>query len=136
MPVLCFGYVMKTVSSSFSTCFYVLGLLASTSIGADKLEELGWDCVRHKGSDIWPIIEHEVTYYVEPEFSEDEEVNLRRSAYAHNSIRNFRTASAWKTRIFYMNKTSVKYMFQVSKYKCRIDVRIAFRHHSLYTGRK
>lgn len=76
-------------SSSFSTCFYVLGLLASTSIGADKLEELGWDCVRHKGSDIWPIIEHEVTYYVEPEFSEDEEVSLRRSAYAHNGNKYF-----------------------------------------------
>ena len=56
------------------TCFYILGLMASTSTGADKLEELGWECVRHKGSDIWPVIEHDIPHFFwDTEPSEEEQ---------------------------------------------------------------
>ena len=56
----------------YSTCFYCLGLIAKTSQGADRLEELGWECVRHRGADTWPIIEQEITY-IPMDYSTDEE---------------------------------------------------------------
>lgn len=59
---------------SFRTCFYALGLIGSTSIGADRLEELGWDSVRHKGTEEWPVIEPDITYILEPDVSEEEQV--------------------------------------------------------------
>ena len=39
-----------------------MGLIASTSKGADILFDYGWDSVRHKHSDIWPVIVDQ--YYV------------------------------------------------------------------------
>ena len=54
------------------TCFYVLGLMSSTSIGADRLEDLGWESVRHKGADKWPVIEQDITYIWEPDISDEE----------------------------------------------------------------
>jgi len=58
----------------FRTCFYVIGLIGSTSIGAEKLERLGWDSIRHKCSEEWPVMEPDIVYLYEPDFSEDEEV--------------------------------------------------------------
>lgn len=56
------------------TCFFILGLMACTSTGADRLEELGWECVRHKGSDIWPVIEHDIPpIFWDTEPSEEEQ---------------------------------------------------------------
>eukprot|EP00795_Rhopilema_esculentum_P004460 gene4460-20703_t len=54
------------------TCFYVLGLIAKTSQGADRLEELGWECVRHRGAETWPVIEQEVAYLADDYMSEEE----------------------------------------------------------------
>ncbi|XP_065648769.1 rapamycin-insensitive companion of mTOR isoform X2 [Hydra vulgaris] len=54
------------------TCFFVLGLMASTNLGAGKLEDLGWSSVRHQGTDIWPVIEPEYTYIMEQEFFDDD----------------------------------------------------------------
>ena len=39
------------------TCFYVLGLIATTRQGADILKTLNWESVRHKGEDSWPVVE-------------------------------------------------------------------------------
>lgn len=36
---------------TFSTAFYVLGLIASTPRGADILLEFGWEAVRHRRTD-------------------------------------------------------------------------------------
>jgi len=49
-------------------------LIGSTSIGAEKLERLGWDSIRHKCSEEWPVMEPDIVYLYEPDFSEDEEV--------------------------------------------------------------
>ncbi|XP_057305998.1 rapamycin-insensitive companion of mTOR-like isoform X2 [Hydractinia symbiolongicarpus] len=57
------------------TCFYVLGLIASTSVGADKLEDLGWESVRHRGSDKWPVIEQDMMYFLESDASDEEQVS-------------------------------------------------------------
>ena len=39
------------------TCFYVLGLIATTRQGADILKSLNWESVRHKEEDRWPAVE-------------------------------------------------------------------------------
>lgn len=39
------------------TCFYVLGLIATTRQGADILKTLNWESVRHKGEHSWPVVE-------------------------------------------------------------------------------
>ena len=41
----------------YRTCFYVLGLVATTRQGADILKALNWESVRHKGEDSWPVVE-------------------------------------------------------------------------------
>ena len=56
----------------FRTCFYTLGLIAKTSQGADRLEALGWECVRHRGAETWPIIEQEVAYLADDYVSDEE----------------------------------------------------------------
>eukprot|EP00111_Clytia_hemisphaerica_P003838 TCONS_00011021-protein len=61
------------VLSVRGTCFYVLGLVGSTSIGAEKLEYLGWDSVRHKCTVDWPVMEPDIAYVYDPDLSEDEE---------------------------------------------------------------
>ena len=38
------------------TAFYVLGLVANTCNGADLLHDYGWEAVRHKHNDLWPVI--------------------------------------------------------------------------------
>ena len=48
--------------------------MASTQRGADKLEEFGWSCVRHEGTDMWPVIEPDYTYILEPESSDEDPV--------------------------------------------------------------
>ena len=50
----------------------MLGLIAKTSQGADRLEELGWECVRHRGAETWPVIEQEVAYLADDYKSEEE----------------------------------------------------------------
>lgn len=49
----CSSYIL----AGFSTAFYVLGLLACTCRGADILNELGWESVRHKRTERWPVQE-------------------------------------------------------------------------------
>lgn len=63
------------VLSVRGTCFYVLGLIGSTSIGAERLEAFGWDSVRHKCSEEWPVTEPDFTYFFDSDLSEDEEEN-------------------------------------------------------------
>lgn len=69
---LSFNYVSSFIFQC-RTCFYVLGLIGSTSLGAEKLEHLGWDSVRHKCSEDWPVMEPDIGYFYE-EMSDDEEV--------------------------------------------------------------
>lgn len=45
------------VYSVRGTAFYVLGLVGSTSKGAILLQMENWLTVRHKGSDVWPVVE-------------------------------------------------------------------------------
>ena len=45
----------NVVWSFISTAFYVLGLLSCTCRGADMLNELGWESVRHKRTEHWPV---------------------------------------------------------------------------------
>ena len=66
------AYTLIFLSSTFRTCFYVLGLIAKTSQGADRLEALGWECVRHRGAETWPIIEQEVAYLADDYVSDEE----------------------------------------------------------------
>lgn len=70
----------------FRTCFYVLGLVASTSVGADKLEDLGWESVRHRGSDKWPVIEQDVMYFLESDASDEEQVSASPFWYLHVDV--------------------------------------------------
>ncbi|RWS04250.1 rapamycin-insensitive companion of mTOR-like isoform X1, partial [Dinothrombium tinctorium] len=44
------------VLSIRGTCFYVLGLIASTSDGADYLKDFGWEAVRHSHNEKWPLV--------------------------------------------------------------------------------
>lgn len=78
----CFVFILCPLSDQplssffpqfFRTCFYVLGLIGSTSLGAEKLESLGWDSVRHKCSEDWPVMEPDIGYFYE-EMSDEEEV--------------------------------------------------------------
>ena len=50
-------YSYNLTFSPFRTAFYVLGLIASTSKGAGILNDFGWETIRHKRSDWWPVIE-------------------------------------------------------------------------------
>ncbi|CAH1775574.1 unnamed protein product [Owenia fusiformis] len=47
------------VFSIRGTAYYVLGLIGSTSPGADKLQEYGWESVRHSHCSPWPIADEE-----------------------------------------------------------------------------
>ncbi|XP_048583211.1 rapamycin-insensitive companion of mTOR isoform X2 [Nematostella vectensis] len=39
------------------TCFYVLGLIAKTRQGADILQDLEWESIRHMGEEQWPVLD-------------------------------------------------------------------------------
>jgi hypothetical protein len=45
------------VLSIRGTAFYSLCLIARTKQGADKLNQLNWLCLRHKGEELWPVTE-------------------------------------------------------------------------------
>ncbi|RWS26243.1 rapamycin-insensitive companion of mTOR-like isoform X1 [Leptotrombidium deliense] len=44
------------VLSLRGVCFYVLGLIGSTSDGADYLKEFGWEAMRHSHNEKWPLV--------------------------------------------------------------------------------
>ena len=42
-----------------STAYYVLGLIASTNRGVKILHELGWEAVKHRRGEDWPVIDED-----------------------------------------------------------------------------
>eukprot|EP00794_Sanderia_malayensis_P007811 gene7810-8657_t len=75
------------------TCYYVLGLIAKTSQGADKLQDLGWDCVRHKGVETWPVIEQEVAFLPEDYVTDDESGEADSAEEAEENVNNSTSGS-------------------------------------------
>lgn len=50
------------VYSVRATSLNVLGLIGSTSVGANVLYEMDWLCVRHNRNTMWPVSDHEEFY--------------------------------------------------------------------------
>ena len=46
----------------FSTAYFVIGLIAATRKGADILNDFGWEAVRHKHGEVWPVLEESGDY--------------------------------------------------------------------------
>lgn len=57
------------VYSIRGTCFYVLGLLASTRIGTDMLSKLGWESLCRRRSEMWPLVEEPDFIFAEDSLS-------------------------------------------------------------------
>ena len=67
IPIIVKLAAEASVISIRGTCFYVLGLLASTEDGADYLKKLGWETVRHCYNDKWPMIKESNNFNLEDE---------------------------------------------------------------------
>ncbi|GLH11487.1 Rapamycin-insensitive companion of mTOR [Gryllus bimaculatus] len=91
-----------------ATAFYALGLIATTSAGADSLSQLGWLSVRHDRHEQWPVIagnpepEH---LPAKPDFEVDDSVSLSSGVGGAAVIESWDLEPGGETsdgRIFYM----------------------------------